>query len=509
MEAKRRFMRTGVALACFLLLTFPMVAAADGAEPAAEILTARCSFSATGASQGKEYVLTDGKIKAFCRMTTEDMLTISSDLDMSTLLFRFSQFDPTFLLIERDQGGRLLQVRILTAETIIYTVKLEEGCRKVQIRPVGGDLRVCETAVFGPGPLPEGIPHPGSCLEKADFLLVATHPDDEWVYLGGVYPTYGGERGYAGTVVYMTLPDWERAHESINGLWIGGVRTHPFFLGFADVRKNAPKKEKDAVKREDVTLALVRLYRRIRPLVVVTQDPEYGEYGHWQHMLSASAAYDAVQLAADPGYDPDSAAQYGTWTVLKLYQHFSEGMSTLMLDVDTPLDSYGGRTALQVANDAFLAHRSQLKTKYRPGAAEDAKGDIRRFGLTWSAVGPDEDGDLFEHIPEDMLAANQKPSPLPETPAPETPAPEPSAGPEPTPAPSRPGSDLLPEVTAPASAPAPETPAAKAAETSAWDGAEKWAGWAAEHSAILSAVIVFLLVLPALLKQYRRSRHKK
>ena len=502
MKAKRSSRWTGILLACLVL--FSLETAADGDDPAAENLTARCSFSSAGISQGKESLLTDGKVKAFFQMTTEDMLTISSDCEMGTLLFRFSQFNPAFLLIERDQNGRLLQMRIMTTDTIVLSVNLKEGCRQTQIKPVGRDLCICETAVYGHGALPGDVPHPGPYLEKTDFLLVATHPDDEWVYLGGVYPTYGGERGYTGTVAYMTLPTWERAHESINGLWIGGVRTHPFFLGFPDVRKNAPQKEKDAVKREDVTLALVRLYRRIRPLVVVTQDPEHGEYGHWQHMLSASAAYDAVQLAADPEYDPDSAAQYGTWTVQKLYQHFSAGMSTLILDVDVPLDSYGGRTALQVANDAFLAHKSQLKTKYRPGAADDTKGDIRRFGLTWSVVGPDTGADLFEHIPEEMLAANQKP--MHPT---ETPAPGPSDEPEATPAPVQSGADRMPEVADPSPSPASEPSATPVTELSAWDGAEKWAGWAAEHSMILSAGIVFLLGLAVALKQYRRSHHSR
>ena len=88
---------------------------------------------------------------------------------------------------------------------------------------------------------------------------------------------------------------------------------------------------------------------------------------------------------------------------MKVYQHFAKGISALVLDVDTPLVSYGGRTALQVANDAFKAHKTQQKTKYRPGAADRTKGDIRHFGLTWSAVGPDTGNDLFEHIPPEML----------------------------------------------------------------------------------------------------------
>lgn len=399
--------RTGLYLVCLLLLLAPWGVRAEGSE-AAE-LTKTCTLSLTGIAQGKEHLLVDGKLSTDCALGAGDGLTIQSDEVMGTLHLRFCQLDSAFLLVARGRSG-LPRLQFVRTDRIVLNVPLPEGCDQVQLFSLQQELSLCEAAVFGPGPLPAAVPQPEPSLPKVDFLLVSTHPDDEWVFLGGVYPTYGGERGYAGAVVYMTLPSWERAQESVDGLWIGGVRTHPFFLGFPDIRKSAPRREKAALNREDVTLALVRLYRRIRPLVVVTQDPKNGEYGHWQHMLSAGAAFDAVQLAVDPAYDPESAAQYGTWTVMKVYQHFAKGISNLELDVDTPLESYGGRTALEVANDAFKAHKTQQKTKYRPGAADRTKGDIRHFGLTWSTVGADTGADLFEHIPpEALVAQGQRP----------------------------------------------------------------------------------------------------
>ena len=405
MGVKAGWKRTGLCLVCLLLLLAP--AFVHGAETEAMELTPRCALSLTGAARGQEELLIDGELGTACTLTAGDMLSIQSDEAMGTLHLRFCQLDSAFVLVEWSRIG-LPRLRFLRTDRIVLNVPLTADCDRVQLCSLQGELSLCEAAVFGPGPLPAEVPDPAAPLEKADFLLVSTHPDDEWVYLGGVYPTYGGERGYRGAVAYMTLPSFERAHESVNGLWIGGVRAHPFFLGFPDIRKKAPQKEKDRLNREDVTLALVRLYRRIRPLVVVTQDPQNGEYGHWQHKLSAGAAFDAVQLAADPAYDPESAAQYGTWTVMKVYQHFAKGMSSLVLDVDTPLESYGGRTALQVANDAFKAHKTQKKTKYRPGAADPTKGDIRHFGLTWSTVGADTGADLFEHIPPEALADREQ-----------------------------------------------------------------------------------------------------
>ena len=260
------------------------------------------------------------------------------------------------------------------------------------------------------------------------------------------------------------------------------------------------------MRAPDVTRELVRLYRRIRPLVVVTQDPDHGEYGHWQHRLSAHAASDAVQLAADPAYDPPSAEQYGTWAVQKLYQHFAEGLSTLELDVDTPLASYGGRSALEVAKAAFQAHRTQLQTPFRPGSSDPNRGDIRHFGLTWSAVGPDTGNDLFEHLLEADLAANWKPTPPPPTP---TPVPTPTVPPTPSPTPTVPPTPSPSPTPTPSPVPTAVPTPSPTATPSAWDRAEEKAVWAADHAAPLSAGIVVLLAAAVAGKQLARAHHRR
>lgn len=400
--------RAGLGLVCLLLLLPPH--GAQGAdESAAENLTSRCTITCTRGGAGALGLLTDKGTVTSNRMEPGDRVMVTAPEAMATLLLRLSRLDSVFTLTERDAAGDLLREQTVTTDALALTVPLADGCRTLELVAQGELLRIAELTVFGPGPVPADTPHPAPALEKADFLLVSTHPDDEWVFLGGVYPLYGGERGLRGTVVYVTLPTWERAHEAVNSLWIGGVDTHPFYLGFPDIDTRSPKKLRERCKQEDVTLALVRLYRRIRPLVVVTQDPENGEYGHWQHKLSARAAFDAVALAADESYDPDSAAQYGVWTVQKLYQHFAEGMSQVELEVNVPLAHYGGKTALEVAREAFAAHKSQRRTPYRPGHKDPKKGDIVHFGLTWSTVGPDTGNDLFEHILEADLAANVAP----------------------------------------------------------------------------------------------------
>ena len=93
----------------------------------------------------------------------------------------------------------------------------------------------------------------------------------------------------------------------------------------------------------------------------------------------------------------------------KLYLHLYEE-NPVTLDLDTPLDSLGGRTPFQVTQDGFACHKSQHWTwfyKWIYGAKDrpiTRAADIRsyspcRYGLYYTAVGPDEvGGDLFEHI---------------------------------------------------------------------------------------------------------------
>ncbi len=506
MGKRAGWIRAGLLLVCFLLLR-PGV---TRAEETAEDLTGRCVFTFTGSAKKQEGLLTDGRTANSSRLEEQDRLTIRAPSDMGSLVLRLSKTESAFVLVEQDAWGLPLRVRTLRTDALALTLALKPGCRAIQLFPLADHLRIAEAAVFGPGAVPDHVPHPAPAPDKVDFLLVSTHPDDEWVFLGGVYPLYGGERGLAGAVVYMTLPSWERAHESINGLWLGGVGTHPFFLGFPDIDQSSPRRLRERCKQEDVTLALVRLYRQIRPLVVVTQDPENGEYGHWQHKLSAQAAFDAVALAADPAFDPDSAARQGTWTVQKVYQHFAQGMSQVELDVDTPLSHYGGRTALEVAKAAFQAHRTQFRTPFRPGNPQANRGDIVHFGgnpqanrgdivhfgLTYSAVGPDTGNDLFEHIPEDMLAGyvpdvsegteETPPGSAPEGAEPRaTPSPEPTAKPSP----------------APTNTPAPPS--------GPWDRAEEGARWASDRAPVIAGIVVSVLAAAVVGRQLKRAHHGK
>ncbi len=145
----------------------------------------------------------------------------------------------------------------------------------------------------------------------------------------------------------------------------------------------------------------VELIRRFKPGVVVGHDRE-GEYGHGAHRLNALCIEQAVPPAADPEAYPESAERWGVWDTPKLYLHFAEE-NEIWIDVDTPLDHFGGRTAYEVAWAAMMYHETQLQYKHRPTKDTDEfefrRYDCRRFGLVHSTEGPDTGNDIMENVP--------------------------------------------------------------------------------------------------------------
>ena len=459
-----------------LMLLAVLPARAEETESEAEDITKDFTFTKNNKSQTSALYSHDGKYVTYNTLERKDVLSIrpKGDRQMSMLYFRMGSENAHMILRQYSSSGAEILSSDLNVDTICYAVKLEANCCSVEIAAKDEPFRICEVSVLSRGRFPDSLPMPGPSVERTDILIVTTHPDDEWIFLGAVYPIYVQERGYTGTFAYVTTPSMGRVHEAINSVWTANMRTMPYFLGFPDVSGSQPKSKKDTFKAEAVTLALVRLYRKIKPLVVVSQDPDNGEYGHWQHIISARCALEAATLAQDSAYDPESAEEYGVWTVKKVYQHLAE-KGRIMLDAYSPLSAYNGMSAFEVAQRAFSEHKSQQKYSYRPTKKTSGMYDMRRFGLTFTSVGQDTDSDMFEHIEENDLAevilnATPTPSPTPEpTPTP-TPTPEPTPTPTPTPIPTPTPTPEPTPTPVPTATPAPTSAAMPEATPSLFPG---------------------------------------
>lgn len=190
-------------------------------------------------------------------------------------------------------------------------------------------LIINELFVLGEGDLPSWVQVWEPAPEKAELLVLAAHPDDELIYFGGLLPTYATEQGKKTVVVYMTDSNTTRMSELLNGLWEVGVHSYPvigpFYDGYSYSLEEGYRKWPKAQARAFV----MEQIRRYRPDVVVSHDVN-GEYGHGAHRVCADVALYCVQNCMRLDVESESAAEYGLWTVQKLYLH---------LYGDDPLDA--------------------------------------------------------------------------------------------------------------------------------------------------------------------------
>ena len=277
------------------------------------------------------------------------------------------------------------------------------------------NTQISEISAYTDGTLPQTVENWSAPCEKADLLLVSTHSDDEQLFFAGVLPLYAGQRKLRVQVAYFTNHNvnFKRNHELLNGLWTVGVRNYPEISEFpdawADDRQHAESNLlKAGFTYQDAVDFQTYLLRRYKPLVAVGHDFA-GEYGHGQHILNAVTLSEAVKKSADEGFDPETAQKYGTHTVKKFYVHlYNENKITL--DIDTPLDKFGGKTAFEMTKEGFKKHVSQQGTWFREWlCGTDGNNDSgalikkyspREYGLYFSTNEKEDvlKNDFFENI---------------------------------------------------------------------------------------------------------------
>lgn len=249
--------------------------------------------------------------------------------------------------------------------------------------------------VLGEGALPDWVQTWQPIPPRVDLMVIATHPDDEFIYLGGTLPTYAGERKVSTAVVYMTFSERHRRSELLDGLWHAGVHTYPVIGDFVDIYTLSYDQAAAYWGEEAVGAFLTEQMRRYKPKVVVAQD-ENGEYGNGMHKLTAEQTLECVTNTVwDETSFPESAEQYGTCEVEKLYVHLY-WKNTVLMDWRRPLEAFGGRTALEVAAEGFLKHVSQ-QGYYK--VLDSGDHNNAAFGLAFTTVGPDMEGkDFLENV---------------------------------------------------------------------------------------------------------------
>ncbi len=411
--------------AAALLLATPTISLAENEETAHDVTS--LSHSATKEDGRAVRRTRDKDVQTYAEYDADSSFSLvwEADAGVRTAYVKWYAQPDCAILVQADETGAELSRETLNEPNFNDCYAILPEARSLSLSSESG-MRIAEVTLYSEGTLPECRYDWLPPYEKADLLVVSAHCDDEFIFFGGTIPYYAGERGLAVQVAYMANGDRVRVDEALNGLWHAGVRHAPVFLPFQDVYTETLRHALLKWGEEETTQALVDLIRTFQPEVIVTHDLN-GEYGHGAHMATAYCMLEAISRAAEPAAHPDSVQQ-GAWQTQKLYLHLYPEQAITM-DWNRPLAAFGGKTALEVANEAYHMHVSQLE--YHSNVYGDGEFSSLEYGLAFSAVGADvTKDDFFEHIDPARLSDYVAPTPSP-TIAP-TPAPTSTRAPEPT-----------------------------------------------------------------------------
>ena len=387
---------------CFALLAFSGTALAETARD----LTAECTFSFSGGSSRNTGILFDHNYEKIWKTDKSRRnyleVRLPAGETCSGVQIKWASLQNRGWAVEVQRDGEWTAVDHFREEApYLNTWTPLDNVTSFRIASRNSyphKLEISELTVLSAGERPEYIQVWEPTWEKADLLAVIAHPDDEYVFLGAVIPWYGAERGERVLVAYITESSTYRRTELLDGLWTAGQRTYPLIGKFHDRYTMSMETAYARLGKNKVRSYLIELFRRYRPEVVVTHDL-HGEYGHGVHKVCADAVINALDKSGNAKYDRESAKAWGTWNVPKCYLHLYEKNQVVFSWRDMKMETFGGRTAFEVADDAWHCHLSQQESKYE--VYTEGPYDSQIFGLYRSLVGPDTaHDDFFENLPD-------------------------------------------------------------------------------------------------------------
>ena len=366
---------------------------AAGAEEAADI-TKSCTMTAAGKSKNQIQRMRDRDYDTGMKINGGKELVVESKEPISGVMLKFF-LEPVPVTLEAEQDGAWVTVGSMGTHLSDW-IAMPEGTTRVRVVNSGETAAsIAEIYVYGAGDRP-AMAAAWRDAEKADILLLSAHPDDEVLWFGGFLPYYAKERGLTVQVVCASADESHRRLELLDSLWTCGVDVYPYFLNMPDKYRVTLNGIYKAWGKDKYFSALTEAIRRFKPEVMITQDFG-GEYGHGAHMAMADGASQCYLFAADAEKYPESAEAWGTWEIKKLYIHLWKE-NPIFLDWSVTLDSFGGETALSVADRGLHCHQSQgVNSLWTMEKSE--KYNNGEFGLYATTVGVDVvGGDVMEHI---------------------------------------------------------------------------------------------------------------
>ena len=202
---KKPSLRRGLCLALALILFLLPGASLADSLPRARELTKKCTIEATGYAGANLNRLLSHDVMMHQDFSPEGTITVSWKEDVHPCWLCLEWFEmPEGVTIRLfDQAGELSrEERPAPVADTILPIGDEIGSVVIQAGEQG--MKISCLCVFGPGELPDPFHLWQETPDHLDYLLIATHPDDDVLYMGSVVPVYGAEQGYVGSIAYVT-----------------------------------------------------------------------------------------------------------------------------------------------------------------------------------------------------------------------------------------------------------------------------------------------------------------
>lgn len=385
-------------LFCILLLLAICLSAQ--AEEAADI-TGRCAFTV---SQDKSNIgaMTDADYYSFWTGKKNAWVQIGAPdgEPLYGLYVCWGRITP-WEAQAQDASGEWRTVYTSEDEFYHQYIPLPEGysaVRLVNVSKDGYEMKVSELRALGAGEVPGWVQQWRNFEGKADLVLLITDPGDEYLFFGGLLPTYIAQ---GKEIMLCECINTIAAYKSqlLDGAWNLGLRNYPYMAYFKPRMSNTLQGQYENWSEVQFVRHVSRIVRMYKPDVLVTHSKN-GEGIDGGHKVCADASIRSLTTAMDELYDVGYGyANWGNWKVKKLYLHLY-GDSETVLDYHQPLDYYGGRTADEMAQEAYALQDYQRKSlKGRDLKWGEGICDGSAYGLVYSEVGEDTGaGDLFEHL---------------------------------------------------------------------------------------------------------------
>ena len=359
------------------------------------------------------YRLTDGTVASRVVLPAGVSITITPDQAANALVLGWYSAPLRSEIVQKNENGDVIQSESREDGMLKCVIALQPACVAIEVM-VSSDCALGEVAAYS---AEAGNGNASQCFlsapEQADLLIVSAEPGLEFSELGALIPTYARERGMKVAVLYVSdYGKRERVFEAFDGLISAGYIEYPMLGNFLSDNYDSYQMTSIGFDREKLTDYLKALIERFNPKVVVTHALSDASGAHSltaECVLSAARASAGVQKCYTFG-----AADQATPTVI---------------DMNTPLNAYNGKTAAEIAQGAYDKHVSRRVF----GRHIDTTS---AYTLAYSTVGDDQaKNDLFEHIDASTLIAYATATPVAaQTEA--TIAPETSSTVETTPAPT-------------------------------------------------------------------------